>query len=437
MRHVVVLALAALILGPVGCQSEPDPRALVVKAVKAQGGGKNLGEAAGATRVTFEGIDHSRGGIKYTAVFRTQPPDRVRMTYHFQGDAPYTLTFVRNGDKAWEHVNGETEEVGEQQLARIKKLMHADRVVELVPLLSDRGFVLSYLGEFKVNDQSTLGVMVSYKDQPKVRLEFDKAKGVLRKVELRFPDFSTEEVVYSETYTDYQEVKPGAADERILEAAKLPSDGASLLALLRKQILSDADRKEIQELIGKLGHRSFQIRKKASAALVARGAPALPWLHRAMKSEDPEVARRAERCAGRIEKTAGAGVLAAAVRLLSLRKPKGAAEVLLAYFPCAADEAVAREVKNALFELAVRDGKPEPVLVKAMAGPEPLRSLAAAALGRDAGAARRQPGRRLLLHGVKWPTKGILSRDRTTLFEWKITDIQFYNKLDDSLFAKP
>ena len=60
-----------------------------------------------------------------------------------------------------------------------------------------------------------------------------------------------------------------------------------------------------------------------------------------------------------------------------------------------------------------------------------------AALGRDGGAFEKQPGRRLLLSGIKHPMKVIGYRDGKKILEWEVTELQYFNKLDDSVFARP
>jgi HEAT repeat protein len=52
--------------------------------------------------------------------------------------------------------------------------------------------------------------------------------------------------------------------------------------------------------------------------------------------------------------------------LLSRRRPAGAAEVLLAYLPYADDETVLKEVQTALAAVAVREGKLDPALIRAL-----------------------------------------------------------------------
>ena len=130
--------------------------------------------------------------------------------------------------------------------------------------------------------------------------------------------------------------------------------------------------------ITQLGDDSFEVREQASAALVARGAPAEPLLKQAANSLDVEVARRAEECLRQIKRTVGSAVPMAAARVLARRKPAGAAPVLLAYLPFADNENVADEVRAALAAVAVRDGKPDSNLVSTLKDKEPLRRAAAA-----------------------------------------------------------
>jgi HEAT repeat protein len=188
-----------------------------------------------------------------------------------------------------------------------------------------------------------------------------------------------------------------AADEQTLRNAKLGVDGPALLEFFRQRTLANADREKILALIRQLGDDDFSVREKAFADLVALGNPAVPLLRQATSDPDAEVVRRSERCLERIEGTVGVSVSSAAARLVAVRKPAGAAEVLLAYLPFADDESVVDEVRQALTAVAVRDGKPEAALVAALTDKNALkRATAAEALCRS-GAAGQRPALRKLL----------------------------------------
>jgi HEAT repeat protein len=169
-----------------------------------------------------------------------------------------------------------------------------------------------------------------------------------------------------------------AADEQTLRQAGVGTDGPSLLAFLREQTLARGDRKRIAALIRQLGVDDFRVRERASAELVKLGNPATPLLNRAASDADVEVARRAARCLQRIRSTVGPTVSAAVSRLVGVRRPTGAAEVILAYLPFANDEMVEEAACRALAAVALRDGKPQPVVLQALDDPVPVRRGAAA-----------------------------------------------------------
>ena len=150
---------------------------------------------------------------------------------------------------------------------------------------------------------------------------------------------------------------PSSADEQTLANARIATDGPSLLDLFRKQTHAGADREKVRTLVRQLGDDSFEAREQASTELAAIGALARPLLEQALRDPDPEVVYRARDCLQRIkgEKGSNAPLLAAAARLLAARRPAGAAEVLLSYFP-SADESVAEEIRTTLTALAVRPG---------------------------------------------------------------------------------
>lgn len=170
-----------------------------------------------------------------------------------------------------------------------------------------------------------------------------------------------------------------ALDERTLKDARIASDGPSLLEFFRKRTISNADLERIKKLIADLGDDSFEVRQNASAQLVTTGAAAVPLLKQATKDSDVEVVRRAQDCLKHIETGSSTAIVAAAARLLAVRKPQETAEVLLAYLPVVEDDVVGEAVRATLTAIAVRDGKADPVMVAALADKSPLRRGAAAA----------------------------------------------------------
>jgi HEAT repeat protein len=171
------------------------------------------------------------------------------------------------------------------------------------------------------------------------------------------------------------------SDEEVLQKARLKADGPALIEFFRKRTAVEADRTKMATLIRQLGDENFSVREKASSALVELGARAIPFLREAEKEtpeSDIEVVRRAEHCRVLIEGEAGAAVSAAAARVVARTKPPGAAPVLVAYLPFAEDENVTEELRNALVAVGVKDGKPDPSLVKALTDPQAVKRATAA-----------------------------------------------------------
>jgi HEAT repeat protein len=176
------------------------------------------------------------------------------------------------------------------------------------------------------------------------------------------------------------------------------TDGAALLAAIRRHTLTPEKRARLDKLLVQLGHETFAVRESASAELFALDRLALPHLREAKKSSDAEVARRAALVIERIEAAPTPFLPLAAIRLLAIRKPAGAVASLLEYLPYAEDDERGEEVQKALTALArTEDGKPEAVLLKALGDGERLRRIAAAeALAKGGGAEGRSAVRKLL-----------------------------------------
>ncbi len=175
-------------------------------------------------------------------------------------------------------------------------------------------------------------------------------------------------------------------DERVLREAGVGTDGPSLVKYFRTRAQAGVDGKKIAALIKQLGSGVFEERERASAELVGIGGQAEPHLREVLKRPpELEVRQRAEWCLQQIARGGSSVVPSAAARVIAQRKPEGAAAALLAYLPNADGEAAAQAVRDALPAVAVRDGKPDPVVVAALDDRFAVkRSAAAVALARGA-----------------------------------------------------
>ncbi len=87
-----------------------------------------------------------------------------------------------------------------------------------------------------------------------------------------------------------------AADEELLRAANIPTDGPGLLDFFRKRTPDAPTRSRIQTLIRQLGSSVFAQRERAGRELVSFGPQATALLRKAMNHTDLEVRwRRSKR----------------------------------------------------------------------------------------------------------------------------------------------
>src|SRR5579871_1348654 len=159
------------------------------------------------------------------------------------------------------------------------------------------------------------------------------------------------------------------------------TNGDDLLAVVREHTLTWQLRRKVGELIRKLGDDDFRVREAAQTELHRLGRIALPQLREAKSSQDLETVSRARRLIERIEQESWRHLPSAAVSLLAMRKPPGAAEALVAYLPLADDDNLADDVKKSLTVLAIRDGKVDAALTRGLSDDLPqVRTIVAEAL---------------------------------------------------------
>jgi hypothetical protein len=449
MRKLIPILLVSSLYSLAGqARSDEGQRGLIERAIQALGGEAALGRKT-AVAMKIKGhisLPGEPGGVTqvaFTGEIQSQPLGRNRTVLRadFLGNA-IELIHVTGDGTGWQSTNGEVMDLTKEELNTVSRDRHLERVRGLVDLLKDPGFTLMAVEEAKVNGRPAAGIKVAYKGQPDVTLYFDKETGLPIKSMYRGKNAGEDkEGLHEVLHLDYQEVDPALGSERVLKEAMVGVDGPALLELVRGQIRSGNELAKAKELIRKLGDDEFEVREKAVKELVDLGKVAVPLLRDAAQSSDPEVARRARQCLNQIGPGEAAphrsATLIAAVHLLGLRKPAGAAEVLLNALP-SAEAAVAREIRAALYAIGTDKGQTEEALVKALEDSNPLKKAAAlAALGKDGGVYARQPGRRVTISGIKMPMKSISYQDGKKLEEHEVLEVQFFNDFDNKLFAKP
>jgi hypothetical protein len=439
MRRLSSAVLALVLVGFVpSLRAADDPRAVVEQALKALGGEEAV-KQRGSTQVTVKGNTHPPHGASYafTGTYATQTGGKSR--WAMQADIngqPYEWLRVSDGDTVWMRSGGETRTLEGAELAALRTSWHQDRVVHLLPLLHDKAFTLTALEEGRVEDRPVRRIRVAHAGQPDLELSFDKETGLLVRSAYRGPQPGMPgERLFEMAFTDYREPDPAAEPLRVLRAAGIETEGAALVEFLRRHTTTPAQRERVKALIRELDDDAFEVRERATAELGKLGRVAAPLLEEAARGTSAEVARRASQLLAKI-KDRGDDALVATVRLLALRRPDGAAEALLDHLP-AAGGPLAREIKSALYALGQRKGGPDEALVKALQDKDPARKAAAeAALGKDGGAYEKEPGRRLYPPS-KRAMKMVRYLDGQKLADYETIEVQYFNRFEDNLFARP
>jgi HEAT repeat protein len=177
--------------------------------------------------------------------------------------------------------------------------------------------------------------------------------------------FTSAALLLTSSFSRAENAEQLAADKHALQMASIEIEDGPLLEYFKKRTLYDDDLPKVKELVRKLGDEVFIERNRATNDLIALGPTARPMLREALSGEDVEVVRRATNCLEAIDRNLKPELTMAAARMLVRRKPALATKALLDFLPFTEDEMVADEVRAALVGLAVRDGKPDPILTEA------------------------------------------------------------------------
>jgi hypothetical protein len=187
-------------------------RALVEKAMLAEGGEAKLAKFPVAI-VKFKGVFHGSDDIAppftFTGEAASQGADRLK--FIFNGNVKgykFRTGAVLNGNRGWKKFNDEMKEFNKEELAEFQEMAYADWVASLVPL-KDKAFTLKSLGEVNINKRPALGICVSSKGHPDVKLFFDKETSLLVKTESLLMDGGQELTIekFLSNYETVQDIK--------------------------------------------------------------------------------------------------------------------------------------------------------------------------------------------------------------------------------------
>jgi hypothetical protein len=203
-----MLALSLVCLLGGRASADDSAKAVVEKAIKAHGGEQNLTKFRAAD-LQVKGVISSQGmEIDFTARIQSQLPNKVREELNLEVmGRKIAAVRVFDGKKGWESAQGMTRELEGDDLNEMKDDVLENYVQSLVPLLKDKRFTISLIGDDKVDDKAVVGVKVAVKNGKDLKLFFDKDSGLLLKFQHKFKSAAVTTEVDSEVFfSDYKDV---------------------------------------------------------------------------------------------------------------------------------------------------------------------------------------------------------------------------------------
>jgi hypothetical protein len=185
---------------------------LIDKAIKAMGGPAKV---AKLQRLSWKGkLEQQEGNVQLVLQFDSSSEgfDRHRLDVEAQVNNmnAQNVVMVIRGDKAWIKERDKVKEIkgakDAKQLATLQDALFATRAPHLLPALKGKVYGLSHLGEVKIGDEPAVGLVISRKDRPDLRLFFDKKTHLPVKAEVRLAGPDDKEIDLDLRFTNYKEI---------------------------------------------------------------------------------------------------------------------------------------------------------------------------------------------------------------------------------------
>jgi RNA polymerase sigma factor (sigma-70 family) len=247
-------------------------RAVIDKAIKAQGGAQNLAKQK-IVRQKGTGrrfMEDSPDTLAFSWEQVTQQPDRLKNIQEMESDGQkMSMTMVLKGDRAWVSMSGQINDMDKEMTAGVKEDLYADRVSSLLPL-SGREYRLSLLAEVTLSGRPAVGVKVAAKGHRDIKLYFDRDSGLLVKREQRLTLPTGGEVTQEEFFSDYKEtdgLKVYRKQVTFLDGKKIAEMNTTEIRFLDKISDKEFDRPASADSGEPLKNDADEVRKRAGTAI--------------------------------------------------------------------------------------------------------------------------------------------------------------------------
>ena len=190
------------------CDDHDDATAIVEKAIQAMGGKEKLA-AINAYTARVKTTDKEGASVaNYSAELSIQGFDRLRIVVELE-DKSRVATTVINGDKGSEKSGTELFVMPEKVVTEYKNRLYGLRVAGMPTMLLEKDVGLAALAEISVNDRPAVGMIVTKKDRPDIKLYFDKATNLPAQLEFEInaPGGKKTVVCVFRDYKDFDGIK--------------------------------------------------------------------------------------------------------------------------------------------------------------------------------------------------------------------------------------
>jgi hypothetical protein len=202
---LAVLAVLAAGVGALAADGAGDTAAVVDKAVQAAGGRDKLAAVKALTWSNKGTISVGGNDAPFTSRTTFQGPDHRRAEFEAEfGGMTIKGIVVINGDKGWRQMNGETNELEGDELARERRTGYLEwSTVTLLPLKKEP-FKTEPAGEQKINDKPAAGVKVTGPDGKTHTIYFDPQTNLPARIVAEVTDFQGD-ATHETTISDYKD----------------------------------------------------------------------------------------------------------------------------------------------------------------------------------------------------------------------------------------
>jgi hypothetical protein len=186
-----------------------DPTVIIERAIVAHGGAAKLESTSKVRRVVkgvaFVGSDR----IKVETVRRiVSDGERVNSTSRTQfPEGEYNDTIVYDGRHGWHVRNSQTSDCTESEIRALKTAEYHNKVKNLVPILKDKRFTLSFAGSTTEGKENYLRVMVAAKGYPDAELFFSEKTALLGRMKTTIKNDENLTVAIEYVYSEYKSVQ--------------------------------------------------------------------------------------------------------------------------------------------------------------------------------------------------------------------------------------